>query len=613
MSDPSSMDARQQRYDELLQQIGGALLGAAPPGWRRLDLIAKIADGVQDVGLTVIMSDFTDAWVGPPEHLTAAFAELRDVMADEQRGLWRSARYTMDPPNAFQVFFNYDHDPLWDPPLPAGAPPPEPFVAGTGPLGIQERGDLRRRIADLLVARAPAGRDQIRVMYNAVGGHEEVIGHVLGIDGQLREWAPPSELAAYYRRLRAGAYTGGVGTWTSAATVVEYPIRISIEYRNEARWHAAPSRWDVLDELERYPRSAEHVPDWMTTALPNARQAAEVAGRFRRARIFDRRDESGRPVVERPAVPDAERHRLLDYLNAAPVIVSGRGFEPDLFDPEGAQDTPSAHHTDGVWMWTASVPHYLAKHGVAPEPDLVEHVRRNGFTLPEVGQEARDAAYLALTGELPAPAPPSLPDRDRRILAIIERQLSEAGVLPAVYRLLDSAEGATCLERVGDEWQVADYERGKPRGPQRFAQLWDAGAFLLGSLTIIPSRLRGGVKDRNTAAALNDWPVQPLPGEPPLTLLTEKRIAVLMPGRELVRYGEPGGNLTFAAGTEFAAMSLRPEREQQGPRRYRVERELRVLAGQTVPWHDQPGGGPAYLLPKAVDDHVADGSLTAEP
>ncbi len=600
MSGPSSMDARQQRYDELLQRIGGTLLDVAPPGWRRLDLIATIGDGVQDVGLTVIMSDFSDALVPPPERLATDFAELREVMRDEQRGVWRSARYTVDPPSAFQVFYAYD--------------PPDP--AGSGRTGIEEQRVLHRAIADLLVARAPAGRDQIRLMYNAVGGHEEVIGHVLGIDGQLREWAPPGEVAPYYRRLRAGMYTDGVGTWTSASTVVEYPIRLSIDYRNEARWHQAPSRWDVLDELERYPRSAEHVPDWMTTALPNARQAAEVAGRFRRARIFDRRDENGRPVVERPAVPDAERQRLLDYLNAAPVIVTARGFEPDLFDPDGAQDTPSAHHTDGVWMWTASVPHYLAKHGVAPDPDLVEHVRSYGFALPEVGQEAGDAAYLALTGELPTPAPESPPppsgsDRDRRVLAIIERQLSEAGVLPAVYRLLDSAEGATCLERVGDEWQVADYERGKPRGAQRFAQLWDAGAFLLGSLTIIPFSLRGGVKDRNTAAALNDWPVQPLPGEPPLTLLTEKRIAVLMPGRELVRYGAPGGNLTFAAGTEFAAMSLRPERAQQGPRHYRVERELRVLAGQTVPWHDQPGGGPAYLLPKAVDDHVADGSLTA--
>jgi hypothetical protein len=196
------------------------------------------------------------------------------------------------------------------------------------------------------------------------------------------------------------------------------------------------------------------------------------------------------------------------------------------------------------------------------------------------------------------------------VLAIIGRRVSEAGAVPEAYQILGSAEGAVCLERVGDEWQVADYERGKPRNPKRFTQLWDAGAYLLGSLTITPGRLRAGAPDVNTAQALNDWPIQPLPGEPPLTLIAEKRIAVLMPGREIVRYGSPAGNLTFASGTEFSAMSLRQEREQLGPRRYRVVRALHTLSGHTVPWHDQPGGGTAYLLPRSVDEHLANGSIT---
>jgi hypothetical protein len=160
-------------------------------------------------------------------------------------------------------------------------------------------------------------------------------------------------------------------------------------------------------------------------------------------------------------------------------------------------------------------------------------------------------------------------------------------VIPALYRILDSAEGATCLERVGDEWRVADYERGKPRNPQRFSQLWDAGAYLLGSLTVARTPT-----DRNSAEALADWPIQPLPGEPPLTTLTGKHIAVLMPGRELVRYGPPTGNLTYAE------PSARPE-----PRHYRVVRELRALAGRT-------DDGTAYLLPRSVEEHETNGSLT---
>lgn len=109
--------ARQQRYEELLQTIGGALLGAVPQGWRRIDLIARIAEGVQDFGLTVIMGDLSYAEVNPPAPAAQAFLELRRVMYDE-RGAWLSARYMMNPPGEFQIFYNYDFDPLWDPPVP---------------------------------------------------------------------------------------------------------------------------------------------------------------------------------------------------------------------------------------------------------------------------------------------------------------------------------------------------------------------------------------------------------------------------------------------------------------------------------------------------------------
>ncbi|HYQ70189.1 TNT domain-containing protein [Actinophytocola sp.] len=523
------------------------------------------------------------------------------------------------------------------------------------PLGFEEQRELQRKIADLLALRAPSDRDQIRVVYRGCGNNEEIIGQIIGIDGQLRDWEAPRELGEFYRRLRAGMYREGAGTWSAASTVVEWPIRLSINYLfpEDPRWRQPPSRYDVLDELEMYPRAPSSVPDWMKTILPNAERVAEVAGRFRQARIFDHREPNGRPVVNRPPVPESDLAGVLNYLNTAHVIMGGRGFDVDLFDPNGARDTPAAFHTDGTWIWPAAIPHYLAKHGVPPEADLVEHIRANGFTPPQLEREPKDAAYIALTGELPAPPQPDaqppaaqpepaqqpaaqpepaqppaaeppgrqdqpqvtppgeaeLSDRDRRVLAIIDRRASEAGALPEAYRILGSAEGAVCLERVDDEWQVADYERGQPRNPKRFGQLWDAGAYLLGSLTVTPGRLRAGGSDVNTSQALNDWPIQPLPGEPPLTLVADKHIAVLMPGREIVRYGSPAGNLTFAADTEFSAMSLRAEREELGPRRYRVVRELRTLSGRTVPWHNQPGGGTAYLLPRSVEEHLANGSI----
>jgi len=118
MSEPVVDQARQQRYEELLQQIGGALIGAAQQGWRRIDLIAKIAEGVQDFGLTVIMSDNSFAEVDPPAAAGQALLELRKLMYEPSRGAWLSARYVINPPGEFRIFYNYDHDPLWEPPIP---------------------------------------------------------------------------------------------------------------------------------------------------------------------------------------------------------------------------------------------------------------------------------------------------------------------------------------------------------------------------------------------------------------------------------------------------------------------------------------------------------------
>ena len=548
MTDPRVGEDARRRYPELLQEIGAALIGAAPHGWRRIDLVAKIVEGVEDFGLTVIMADLSDAVVEPPERAMRAMAELRRVMDVPERGAWLSARYVLDPPGAFQIFYNYDHDPQWDPPLPAdmlrrdleahprpperlggwlrrvlGLPDPasepgsEPGsvpAPGTAPeggspggyrVGVEEQRDLVRAVADLLVARAPADREEIRTVYRAAGGHEELTGHVIGVDGRLREWEPPSELPEFFRRLRAGMARDGAGTWSAVSVRVEYPIRTSVDYlyTEDPRWRRPPSRSDVLADLERFPCAPENIPAWMRAVLDEP-GTAETAG--------------------------------------------GTG------DPGGAGGKVGAE-------------------GAGAEPSA----------------------------------------RERRILEIIERRVSEAGAVPEAYRILDAAEGAVCLERVGDRWQVAGYERGLPRNPQSFTSIWDAGAYFLGLLTLLPSGLRAGGGDRDTVAALDDWPIQPFPGEPPLTLLTGKHIAVLMPGRRIVRYGPPGGNLVFAAGTGFEAMSLRAGRRAEGPRHYRVVRELRTLAGRTVPWHGRPGGGTAYFLPRSVERHLADGSLAAVP
>ncbi|HEU5108320.1 MAG TPA: TNT domain-containing protein, partial [Micromonosporaceae bacterium] len=99
------------------------------------------------------------------------------------------------------------------------------------------------------------------------------------------------------------------------------------------------------------------------------------------------------------------------------------------------------------------------------------------------------------------------------------------------------------------------------------------------------------------------------PGEPPLTLFRGKQLMDLAPGTEIDRFGEPDGNLTFAAGTPFTQRSLVPEWIDRPFHSYRVARPFQVLTGTSIPWFDQAGGGTAYLLPERVEALLADGRL----
>jgi hypothetical protein len=83
----------------------------------------------------------------------------------------------------------------------------------------------------------------------------------------------------------------------------------------------------------------------------------------------------------------------------------------------------------------------------------------------------------------------------------------------------------------------------------------------------------------------------------------------LVAGTEIDRFGDPVGNLAYAAGTHYSQRSLPPEWADRPYHAYRLTQPLRVLIGTAVPWFDQPGGGSGYFLPAAVVELVADGVL----
>lgn len=123
-----------------------------------------------------------------------------------------------------------------------------------------------------------------------------------------------------------------------------------------------------------------------------------AGSRFRHARPVDGFDDNGRPIVNRsPATRDIFGP-LLTYLISAPVVLAARSRTADIFIPSDI-DVPLNFRTDGVWIWPGSVPHYLEKHGILPDPDLVTHARSRNFSIPELNLEtlrlaARDATPI---------------------------------------------------------------------------------------------------------------------------------------------------------------------------------------------------------------------------
>ncbi|RKT57637.1 hypothetical protein [Saccharothrix australiensis] len=117
--EPTGPPAAEQRHDELLQRIGGLLLAAVPEDFRRVDLLVRMTVAVQDLALTVYRPDGSTPEVLPPEGLTAAFREMREVLYQPGRGTWFSCRCVVNAPARIDITYNFDHDPLFAPPVPA--------------------------------------------------------------------------------------------------------------------------------------------------------------------------------------------------------------------------------------------------------------------------------------------------------------------------------------------------------------------------------------------------------------------------------------------------------------------------------------------------------------
>ena len=210
-------------------------------------------------------------------------------------------------------------------------------------------------------------------------------------------------LADAVRELRRAEYTAANGPWFGVSVTLKSDgARVM-----SRRYGAAPAfEQPVPDEayaedLRLFPRDDAAIPDWLrqkagladAPASPSAPEST-----LRRAKVFDGTDQATTmPVVNRPRLRDEEVKRVLDYLKAGPVFLFASSFDKDVYFPENPPAVPLKFATDGSWIWSGAVIYYLEKYGLPPEPELLAHIRTRNYVLPEVSDEAKEAARDVVT------------------------------------------------------------------------------------------------------------------------------------------------------------------------------------------------------------------------
>lgn len=101
------------------------------------------------------------------------------------------------------------------------------------------------------------------------------------------------------------------------------------------------------------------------------------------ARVFDgQRDGTPWFAADHPVIVDQhERDALLVLLRSGSIVVrASQPLRDDLGDVDAA--VPADLRSDGAWIWSDAVAYYLEHHWIAPDPELVAHLRAAGPAAP---------------------------------------------------------------------------------------------------------------------------------------------------------------------------------------------------------------------------------------
>jgi hypothetical protein len=93
-----------------------------------------------------------------------------------------------------------------------------------------------------------------------------------------------------------------------------------------------------------------------------------------------------------------ERARLDGYLRRGRLVLLTTARDVDVLDPARRRTVAISVRTDGSWVWSDAVRHYLTRYGTAPDDAFYDHIRQCRYQCPGVDEPAARRALAALRG-----------------------------------------------------------------------------------------------------------------------------------------------------------------------------------------------------------------------
>lgn len=616
MAQATQLNASEQ--DTLVKQIGLAMLRTAPRDWKSISASYRTVGRYHELDgeITLAGGERLD-WVATHD-IANLFARLRSGMYREQRGTWFNARYQLDAPASYNLEYDRD-EPQWNmlPPTQAYSDELRMFprtdenipewlmrrLAGLGPQPIGPR----FRIARVFDGTGQSGRPMINRTELDVDEQDRILTYLGGAPVVLPGRGYDIDRLASSPEPAVPVAFHSDGTWIWPAAVNYYLQEYGVSPEQELIDHIK-ANGHQMPEVSDTQRTAAR--EYLTHGPSTGPQPTAVAPAVPPVRLHT---PAGEPAAGRHSAA-ADNPPEPDDRAAQAAVSTG------YFDVRADQEANNNGGAEPVTeVEEPAISRLRAKLGELGVPDSAYAIggpATHGWSIEEFAEGWRVGWY---DESLTNPSVFATAD-DATAFLLGKLMLEPAGAESGKHG--QPAPDAGDAEPATEVGAAVTHEPPPGPAPESVVPVLEPRrsvrepAPTLYGPAIRPSAAPAAAASAGRSAATSpaasgapsapgSWPIQPLAGEPPLTLFRGKHLEELPPGSELDRFGDPDGNLMYAAGTAFEERSVWPDWVHRPYHVYRVQQPLECLAGVAIPWFNQPGGGSAYILPTSVEELVA--------